>query len=178
MIIKSAACLAFTAACLTAIATLPAARAQTAGAYGTAPSAYGTPPATYGTVPGTPGTAQGANWDTQGNYAPQSQGSYAPPPPPDTSGTQTVTNGPQTDTGDVSPSWSARRNVIESERYDRLLETSPGFRQARMRRECGPITDPQLHQQCLDSFAQYEPSGATGYGSSTATRHYNSNYGR
>ena len=41
-----------------------------------------------------------------------------------------VTNGPQTDAGDVSPSWSARQNVIESQRYERLLQTSPGFRQA------------------------------------------------
>jgi len=24
-----------------------------------------------------------------------------------------------------------------------------------MRKECGPITDPQLHRQCLDSFARY-----------------------
>jgi hypothetical protein len=29
-----------------------------------------------------------------------------------------------------------------------------------MRRECGPITDPQLRQSCLDSFAQYEPAAA------------------
>jgi hypothetical protein len=158
MIIKSAACLAFTAACLT-IATLPAAHAQTAGTYGTAPS---------------------PNWTTSGNYAPQGQRNYAPPPAADTSGTQVVTNGPQTDTGDVSPSWSAPRNVMESERYDRLLETNPGFRQARIRKECGPVTDPQLHQQCLDSFAQYEPAGSatTGYGSSAPPRHYRSHYGR
>jgi hypothetical protein len=53
-----------------------------------------------------------------------------------------------------------RQNVIQSERYDRLLETNRSFRQARMRRECGPITDPQLRQSCLDSFAQYEPAAA------------------
>jgi hypothetical protein len=29
-----------------------------------------------------------------------------------------------------------------------------------MRRECGPITDSQLRQSCLDSFAQYEPAAA------------------
>ena len=56
---------------------------------------------------------------------------------------------------DVSPSWSAQRNVVESEQYDRLLKTNPAFRQARMRKECGPITDPQLHHQCLESFARY-----------------------
>jgi hypothetical protein len=44
---------------------------------------------------------------------------------------------------------TARQNVVQSERYDRLLETNRAFRQARMRKECGPITDPQLHQQCL-----------------------------
>ena len=42
-------------------------------------------------------------------------------------GTELVTNGPQTDPGDVSPSWSARQNVIDSQRYDRLLQTSRGF---------------------------------------------------
>jgi hypothetical protein len=66
-----------------------------------------------------------------------------------------ITNGPQTSPGDVSPSWSPQRNVAESQQYDRLLKESPAFRQARMRKECGPITDPQLHRQCLDSFAQY-----------------------
>ena len=95
-------------------------------------------------------------------------------------GTQVMTNGPQADAGDMSPNWSARQNVIESQRYDKLLESNRGFREARMRKECGPITDPQLHQQCLDSFAQYEPNGraATGYGSSTTPGNYPSNYGR
>jgi hypothetical protein len=73
---------------------------------------------------------------------------------------QVVTNGPQTDPGDVSPSWSARQNVIDSERYDRLLQTSRGFREARMRQECGPITDPQLQADCLASFDQDEPPGS------------------
>ena len=57
-------------------------------------------------------------------------------------------------------SAAARRNVIQSERYDRLLEANGSFRQARMRKECGPITDPQLRQSCLDSFSQYEPKPA------------------
>ena len=76
---------------------------------------------------------------------------------PGAPGTEVVTNGPQTNPGDMSPSWSARRNVIESQQYDRLLETNRGFRQARMRKECGPITDPELRQQCLASFHQDEP---------------------
>ena len=49
-------------------------------------------------------------------------------------------------------------NNAESAKYDRMVQTSPGFRQARMRKECGPITDPQLRQDCMASFAQYEPS--------------------
>jgi hypothetical protein len=89
-------------------------------------------------------------------------------------GTQVITNGPQTDPGDVSPSWSARQNVNESQRYDRLLETSRGFRQARMSKECGPITDPQLHADCLATFNEYEPFA----GSSTPPQTYPSGYGR
>jgi hypothetical protein len=90
------------------------------------------------------------------------------------SGAEVVTNGPQTSQGDVSPSWSARQNVIQSERYDRLLESNRGFRQARMRKECGPITDPELHQQCLASFGQEEPYT----GSSTSRRSYRTESGR
>jgi hypothetical protein len=37
-----------------------------------------------------------------------------------------------------------------------------------MRRECGPITDPQLRSDCLASFNQYEPM----VGSSMAPRRY------
>jgi len=142
MITKSAARLAFAAVCLTAIATLSAAHAQMgywpptgAYGYGPPPSPYGPPPGAYGPAPGT--------------YAPQSR--YVPPP----AGPQVITNGPQTSPGDVSPSWSPRRNVAESAQYERLLKESPAFRQARMRKECGPITDPQIHRQCLDSFARY-----------------------
>ena len=68
-----------------------------------------------------------------------------------------VTNGPQASRGDFG-GWSARRNVIESAQYDRLLETSWGFRQARMNKECGRINDPDLHGQCMASFDQYEPT--------------------
>ena len=89
-------------------------------------------------------------------------------------GTEVVTNGPQTNPGDMTPSWSARRNVIESQHYDRLLETNRGFRQARMRKECGPITDPDLRQQCLSSFHQDEPYT----GSSTPRRQSRSEAGR
>ena len=89
---------------------------------------------------------------------------------------------------------TARQNVIQSERYDRLLETNRAFRQARMRKECGPITDPQLHQQCLASFSQDEPMVASAashrrvassrhhakqyVGSSAGPRHYQSHLGK
>jgi hypothetical protein len=85
-----------------------------------------------------------------------------------------VTNGPQTDAGDVSPSWSARQNVVESQRYERLLQTNPGFRQARMRKECGPITDAQLHADCVASFGQSEQN----VGSSAPAPNYGSESGR
>jgi hypothetical protein len=54
--------------------------------------------------------------------------------------------------GDVSDSKSARQNEIESKQYEQALRTNPAFRQARMRRECGPITDPELHKSCLANF--------------------------
>lgn len=70
--------------------------------------------------------------------------------------TQVWTNGPEWTPGDSSS--SAMRNNAESAQYERLLQTNPGFRQARIHRECGPITDPQLHQSCLASFGQHAPS--------------------
>jgi hypothetical protein len=68
--------------------------------------------------------------------------------------TVTVTHAPIVSPGDVSESWSARQNVIDSKQYERKLATNPAFRQARMRKECGPITDPELRQGCLASFDQ------------------------
>jgi hypothetical protein len=69
--------------------------------------------------------------------------------------TVTVKHAPIVNPGDVSESWSARQNVIDSKQYERKLATNPAFRQARMRRECGPITDPELRQSCLASFNQH-----------------------
>jgi hypothetical protein len=63
-----------------------------------------------------------------------------------------VTNGPQANPGDSSTNWSPQRNVAESNQYERLLKANPGFRQARIRKECGPIDDPALRQQCVTSF--------------------------
>jgi hypothetical protein len=68
--------------------------------------------------------------------------------------TRVITNGPQVSPGDTSPSASARQNVIESKQYERLLQTNRAFREARMRKECGSISDPQLHQSCIASFGR------------------------
>jgi hypothetical protein len=95
--------------------------------------------------------AIGATPAAHAQYYPQP---YYGPPAPVTS--QMVTNGPQASRGDFGD-WSARRNNVESAQYDRLLQTNVGFRQARMRKECGPIGDPQLRDQCLASFDQFEP---------------------
>jgi hypothetical protein len=182
MTVKTATGVALAAACLMSFAAIPGAKAQTS---------YG--PQTY-QGNSSPGSATGLYGSTTGNYAPQAQGNANPnstmgsygsttgnyTPQPSAAGvgdTEAVSNEPQ---GSPPSSWSARRNVVESERYDRLLEGNRRFREARMRRECGPITDPQLHQQCLDSFAQYEPAGGNmpASGSSTPSRHYRSNSGR
>jgi hypothetical protein len=88
--------------------------------------------------------------------------------------TVVVKHHPITSSGDVSQTWNARQNIIDSKRYDQLLATNPAFRQARMRKECGPITDPELRQSCLASFNQSESS----VGSSKPPRHYRSNAGR
>ena len=166
MIIKTATGLAFAAACLTTIATMPT-DAQTAG----------------------PQTYQGStspNWsaDTSGsNMAPSSAGMGV---------TVAVEPPPRIDPGDVH--WNPQRNLMEAQRYDRLVETNPAFRQARIRKECGPITDPQLRSDCIASFDQYEPpvaSSATSgrvtsstarhqqyIGSSTAPRQYHSHSGQ
>ena len=66
--------------------------------------------------------------------------------------TVVVKHPPIVSPGDVSTSWDARQNVIDSKAYERLLATNPAFRQQRKGIECGPITDPELHQSCLASF--------------------------
>ena len=149
MIIKCITLLAVAAVCLTAIATLSGAHGQMG--YWPWPSPYGPPPGAYGYgLPQGPyGAPPSPYGPPQGVYGPQSR--YVPPP----AAIQVITNGPQTSPGDVSPSWSPQRNVAESAQYERLLKQSPVFRQARVRKECGPITDPLLHRQCLESFAQY-----------------------
>jgi hypothetical protein len=65
---------------------------------------------------------------------------------------QLVTNGPQFTPGDAAGPQAAQQNVRESAQYEALLRNSPGFRAIRVQKECGPISDPELHASCLSSF--------------------------
>jgi hypothetical protein len=71
--------------------------------------------------------------------------------------TQVLATAPQVNVGDYHDPAAAARNVAESREYMRLLQTDWNFRQARIDRECGPITDAQLYQSCLASFDAYTP---------------------
>jgi hypothetical protein len=50
----------------------------------------------------------------------------------------------------------AKANVRSSEQYNAVMRSNSAFRQKRMQQECGPITDPQLHQSCIASFDAYK----------------------
>jgi hypothetical protein len=71
-------------------------------------------------------------------------------PPPDR--VYFYSDAPKFEPGDDPANWSARKNVVESHRYERLVHTNPAFRQARIRTECGSITELSLYQQCVASF--------------------------
>jgi hypothetical protein len=93
--------------------------------------------------------------------------------------TVVVTPPPRVDPGDVN--WNPIANLKEAQQYDRLLETNPSFRMARIQKECGPITDPQLRADCIASFDQFEPLVASGaspqrFASSTSSRHHQARY--
>lgn len=60
---------------------------------------------------------------------------------------------PKADPGDSPANWSARQNVVDSNRYEYLVHTNPAFRQARIRKEC-PFSDPAAYAQCVASFNQ------------------------
>jgi hypothetical protein len=49
------------------------------------------------------------------------------------------------------------QNVRKSHQYDYLVSTNSSFRANRMKKECGPIRDPELRASCLGSFSAYEP---------------------
>jgi hypothetical protein len=52
---------------------------------------------------------------------------------------------------------SPAQNVRKSHQYDYLVATNSSFRAYRMRKECGPIRDPELRASCVGSFNEYEP---------------------
>jgi hypothetical protein len=81
---------------------------------------------------------------------PPAHAQMAPMPPPNR--VDVYTNGPQADPGDDPANWSPRRNVVDSERYERLVHTNPAFRQTRIQKECGSINEPGLYQECVASF--------------------------
>jgi hypothetical protein len=91
-------------------------------------------------------------------------------------GEQVITNGPQSSGVEQSGAWSPHRNVIESDHYSRLVQTNSHFRAQRMRQECGPITDAQLHAQCVDSFNGGGEESSTG--SSTAPQNNSTDNGQ
>jgi hypothetical protein len=69
-----------------------------------------------------------------------------------TSGAEVMTNGPQVNPNHRSGPRSTQQNVRDSQRYDALVHSNSSFRASRVKKECGPITDPQLHASCLASF--------------------------
>jgi hypothetical protein len=59
---------------------------------------------------------------------------------------------PKAEPGDNPAHWSARQNIADSDRYERLTRTNPAFRDARIRKECGSINEPDLYRQCVATF--------------------------
>ena len=49
------------------------------------------------------------------------------------------------------------QNVWKSQQYDYLVSTNAAFRSSRVRKECGPIRDPDLRASCVGSFSAFEP---------------------
>jgi hypothetical protein len=70
-----------------------------------------------------------------------------PMPPPRV---DVYSDNPKAEPGDMN--WSARQNVVDSDRYEALVHTNPAFRAARIRKECGSINEPDLYQQCVSTF--------------------------
>jgi len=179
---KTITTLAFAAGCVLALGAMPPAHAQ--GLTPNQPSGSRDNPtlttqppyagAYVGQQPGDRGVSMmqernAAMAPNTGTTMPQNYAGATPEPRPAMGpAPQLETNGPQASRGDYGD-WSARRNNIESAHYDRLLQTNMAFRERRKNMECGPINDPQLHQQCLASFQQYEPVMV---GSSTPPRRH------
>ena len=63
------------------------------------------------------------------------------------------------------PDPGAAANVRQSQQYEQAVRSNPGFRAKRIRQECGPVTDPELHASCVASF------GADGAPAPSKRRH-------
>lgn len=46
----------------------------------------------------------------------------------------------------------AQENVRQSEQYQHLVCTNPGFRASRIAKECGPLQGSQFYESCVASF--------------------------
>ena len=94
------------------------------------------------------GTLPAAQAQTMAAPAPRVMVPMQAPQPPNE--VDLYSDAPVADPGDSN--WSARQNIADSHRYEQLVHTNPAFRAARIQKECGPITEPDLHQQCVASF--------------------------
>ena len=65
-----------------------------------------------------------------------------------------ITNGPQTNPGDLAGARSATQNVRDSRNYDAVVHTNSNFRAVREQKECGPIDDAKMHADCLATFSK------------------------
>jgi hypothetical protein len=65
---------------------------------------------------------------------------------------EVVTNGPHANPHGNADSWSTRQNVRDSQRYEAVVHSNSGYRASRVKKECGPVNDPQLHASCVASF--------------------------
>jgi hypothetical protein len=50
------------------------------------------------------------------------------------------------------PDPGAAANVRQSQQYEQAVHGNSSFRAKRMQQECGPVTDPELHANCVASF--------------------------
>jgi len=50
------------------------------------------------------------------------------------------------------PDQGAAANVRQSQQYEQVLHSNSAFRAKRIKEECGPVTDPELHASCVASF--------------------------
>jgi len=67
-------------------------------------------------------------------------------------GAEVVTNGLQANPTTIRARSSTRQNLRDSQRYEAVVHSNSGYRASRLKKECGPITDPQLHASCGASF--------------------------